>query len=368
MMAIGDRRGGDIRPGPLLSAALLVPGLLYGTAVRVRNRLYDRGLLKVRRLPCPTIAFGNLTVGGTGKTPLTSFTAAALREAGYRVGILSRGYRRSGRAALVVSDGRGLLADAAQAGDEPYLMARDNPAAAVAVGADRGAAADLLFAVAPTEVVLLDDAFQHRAVHRDVNILVVDGRDPFGNGRILPFGPLREPVDGVRRADAIVVTRGAGVPPPSLLRALERQHSDVPVFHAAIAPRGFAASSGEAAGIAALRSFSAYAFAGIARPERLEEDLGALGVRLAGVRHFPDHHPYRARDLDEIAAASRACGAEVLVTTEKDLVRLPALPPGSPPLFALSIGVTFPDAAFTGFLLDRLDVANRTAAGRGGRR
>jgi len=360
---------GDIRPGPLLTAALFIPGLLYGAAIRVRNRLYDHGLLAVRRLPCPTIAFGNLTVGGTGKTPLTSFTAAALRDAGYRVGILSRGYRRAGRAALVVSDGRRLLADAAQAGDEPYLMARDNPAAAVAVGADRGAAADLLLAAAPAEVVLLDDAFQHRAIHRDLNILVVDGRDPFGNGRILPFGPLREPITGVRRADAVVVTRGGGVPPPSLLRALEQHHSDVAVFHAAIAPRGFADPSGEAAGLAALRGFSAYAFAGIARPERLEEDLGALGVRLAGARRFPDHHPYRARDLEEIAAAARACGAEVLVTTEKDLVRLPGLPPASPPLFALSIGVTFPDAGFTGFLLDRLGAAGRPApAGAGGGR
>jgi tetraacyldisaccharide 4'-kinase len=359
---------GDIRPGPLATAALLVPGLLYGAALRVRNRLYDRGLLTVRRLPCPTIAFGNLTVGGTGKTPLTAFTAAALRDAGYRIGILSRGYRRAGRAALVVSDGRRLLADAAQAGDEPYLMARDNPAAAVAVGADRGAAADLLFAVAPVEVALLDDAFQHRAIHRDLNILVVDGRDPFGNGRILPFGPLREPIAGVRRADAVVVTRGGGVAPPSLLRALERHHSEVAIFHAAIAPRGFAAPSGEVAGIAALRGLSAYAFAGIARPERFEEDLRALGVRLAGVRRFPDHHPYRARDLEEIAAAARACGAEVLVTTEKDLVRLPALPAASPPLFALSIGVTFPDTAFTGFLLDRLAAAGRPAAGAGGGR
>jgi len=357
------------RPGPLASAALFVPGILYGAAVRARNRAYDLGLFRARRLPRPVIAFGNLTMGGTGKTPLTSFAAATLRDAGYRVGILSRGYRREGRSALLVSDGRRILVNAARAGDEPYLLARDNPAVAVAVGADRLAAAGLLLAAAPCEVVLLDDAYQHRAVLRDVNVLLVDGREPFGNGRILPFGPLREPVDGVRRADAVVLTRGAGAAPPLLLRILERHHPSVPVFHASVAPRGFVGPTGEAAGDAALRGFAAYAFSGIARPERFEEDLRAAGVRLAGTRRFADHHPYGARDLEEIAAAARAAGAEVLVTTEKDLVRLPAPPPASPPLFALSIAVSFPDAGFTGFLLDRLGaLAPGAPAGAGGRR
>jgi tetraacyldisaccharide 4'-kinase len=350
-----------------LSFALLVPGLLYAGAIRARNRAYDRGLLRVRRLPCPVVAFGNLTVGGTGKTPLTSFAAATLRDAGYRVGILSRGYGRDGRGALMVSDGRRLLAEAGRAGDEPFLLARDNPSVAVAVGADRGAAAALLLAAAPCEVVLLDDAYQHRAMHRDLNLLVVDGREPFGNGRILPFGPLREPVDGVRRADAVVITRGAGVAPPPLLRALERHHPTVPVFHAAIAPRGFTGPAGEPAGESALRGFSAFAFAGIARPERFEHDLRSLGVRLVGTRRFPDHHPYGTRDLEEIGAAARTAGAEVLVTTEKDLVRLPATPPAAPPLFALSIAVTFPDAGFTGFLLDRLGAIARPAPAGAGR-
>jgi tetraacyldisaccharide 4'-kinase len=356
-------------PGPLAATALFVPGVLYGAAVRLRNRAYDLGLLKARRLPCPVIAFGNLTAGGTGKTPLTSFAAATLRDAGYRVGILSRGYRREGRAPLLVSDGRSLLTDAAHAGDEPYLLARDNPAVAVAVGADRLAAAGLLLAAAPCEVVLLDDAYQHRALSRDVNVLLVDGREPFGNGRILPFGPLREPVDGVRRADAVVVTRGGGAAPPQLLMTLERHHPNVPVFHAALAPRGFVGPAGESAGDRALSGFAAFAFSGIARPDRFEDDLRSLGVRLAGTRRFADHHPYNPRDLEEIAAAARAAGAEVLVTTEKDLVRLPAPPPASPSLFALAIAVTFPDDAFTGFLLDRLGGPAPTApVGAGGRR
>jgi len=343
-------------PGPLTAALLAPPGLLYGGLVRLRNRLYDRGLLRAHRLPCPVVAFGNLTVGGTGKTPLTSFAAAALTEAGYRVGIVSRGYRRAGGGApLLVADGRQMLADAAHAGDEPWLLARDHPSVAVAVGADRAAAARLLLAAAPCEVLLLDDAFQHRGVARDLDLLLVPAREPFGNGRILPFGPLREPLSGVARADAIVVTRGDGRCPAPLRAILERHNPQAPVFHATLRPSRFVSARGEPVDLGALAGFSAFAFSGIARPEGFESDLAAAGVRVAGARRYPDHHRYRGDELAAIAAAARGAGAEVLVTTEKDLVRIPAMPEGAPPLFALSLAVSFGgDGDLVGFLLDRL--------------
>jgi tetraacyldisaccharide 4'-kinase len=346
----------QVDPGPLARALLAPPGLVYGGLVRLRNGLYDRGLLRAQRVPCPVVALGNLTVGGTGKTPLTSFVAAALADAGYRVGIVSRGYGRAGgRAPLLVSDGRQVLADAARAGDEPWLMARDNPAAAVAVGADRVAAARLLLAAVPREVLLLDDAFQHRRLHRDLDLLLVPAHEPFGNGRILPFGPLREPLSGVARADAIVVTRGDGRCPSPLQAILERHNPHVPVFHASLTPARFVPARGEPVDPPALKGFAAFAFSGIARPERFEADLAAAGVRVAGARRFADHHPYRAGDLDSIAAAARACGAEVLVTTEKDMVRIPAMPPVAPPLYALALSVSFAgDGDLVGFILDRL--------------
>jgi tetraacyldisaccharide 4'-kinase len=348
---------GEIAPGPALQALLFLPGAAYAGLVRLRNRLYDAGLLPVLRLPCPAVALGNLTVGGTGKTPMTSFLAAALREAGFRVGVLSRGYGRAeGREPCLVSDGRRLLADAATAGDEPYLIARDNPAAAVAVGADRAAAAALLLASHP-EVFLLDDAFQHRRIARDVNLLLVDGRDPFGNGRMLPRGPLREPLPGVARADAVVVTRGGGRCPDLLRPVLERYNPQAPVFHASIVPRRFVRPDGEPVDLPGLKGFSAYAFSGIARPRGFEEDLGAVGLRIAGARRFPDHHRYRRQDLAEVAAAARSSGAEVLVTTEKDLVRMTALPEGGLPLVALALGVSFSGADLAAWLLDRLRAA-----------
>jgi len=346
------------RPGQLaaiLRAALFAMSKMFQVIIKTRRFLYNVRILRDTTLGVQVIAIGNLTVGGTGKTPLTSFVAAALTEAGYRVGIVSRGYRRAGGGApLLVSDGRRLLADAAQSGDEPWLMARDNPAAAVAVGADRVAAARLLLARAPREILLLDDAFQHRRLHRDLDLLLVAAHEPFGNGRILPFGPLREPLSSLARADAIVVTRGDGLCPSPLQAILERHDPRPPLFHASLQPGRFVTARGEPVDRMALKGFAAFAFSGIARPDRFEADLVATGVRLAGARRFADHHPYHADDLASIAAAARACGAEVLVTTEKDMVRIAAMPE-APPLYALALAVSFAaDGDLVGFILDRL--------------
>ncbi len=331
-----------VAPGPVPSTLLFVPGMIYGVAVRLRNRLYDHRLLPIRPLPCPAISVGNLTVGGTGKTPLTSHVTAVLLESGYRAGVISRGYRRlGGEAPLLVSDGKSLLADAARAGDEPYLIARDNPSAGVAVGADRLAAARLLAAFRP-EALVLDDAFQHRRVGRDLDLLVIDAADPWGNGRMLPFGPLREPMAAISRAGAVVITRGNGHCPPAIRHVLDRHNPRVPLFHARIAARRFVGIDGAAIDLVALKGFSAYVFSGIARPDRFEAELASLGVRLCGTRRFPDHHPFREADLSGLAEEARRAGAEVLVTTEKDLVRLKASIEGAPPLFAMALGVDFP--------------------------
>jgi tetraacyldisaccharide 4'-kinase len=335
---------------------LVAPALAFRAAVGLRNALYDSGRLRTHRLPCVVISIGNLTVGGTGKTPLTSYVAALLRDSGYRSGVLSRGYRRrGGRAPLLVSNGRTLLADAQSAGDEPYLIARDNPAVPVAVGADRVAAARLLLRAFSPEVLVLDDAFQHRKLARDLDLLLVDGRDPWGNGRMLPLGPLRESVASIARADVCVLTRSDGRIPDALASALARYNPGTAVIHCRLEPRGFVKTDGESIGPASLKGFSVYAFSGIARPERFEDDLRGLGVRIAGARRFPDHYRYRRRDLEAIVLEARRCSAEALATTEKDLVRIVEAPEGSPPLYALAIRVTFPSGpGLQEWLLDRL--------------
>lgn len=346
-------------PRGAASIALAGPECLYRTAVRLRNVLYDCRLRPARRLPCAVVSLGNLTVGGSGKTPLTSFIAGLLREAGYRVGVVSRGYgRRGGRAPLLVSDGRSILVEPEAAGDEPSLIARDNPAVPVAVGSDRFAAARLLLQASPCEVLVLDDAFQHRRLARDVNLLLVDGRDPWGNGKMLPRGPLREPPSAVLRADGVLVTRSEGRLPTALAAALDRYNPGAAVFHCTMRARAFVRGDGESIGPAALKGLTAYAFSGIARPDRFEADLRDLGIRLGGTRHFADHHRFARRDLEAIAAAARMARAEVLVTTEKDLVRILKPPADAPPLYALVQAVIFGDGdRLPAFLLDRLATA-----------
>jgi tetraacyldisaccharide 4'-kinase len=346
---------------PAAAALLAGPALAYRAAVALRNALYDAEILRPRRLPCAVISIGNLTVGGTGKTPLTGRLAMLLRDAGFRPGIASRGYRRrSGPAPILVSDGRSILADPDAAGDEPGLLARDHPAVPIAVGADRAAAGRLLLG-AGCDVVLLDDGYQHRRLARDLDLLLVDGRDPWGNGKMLPRGPLREPLSSLARADAILVTRCHGRAPDVLMEALGRHNPAAPVFLTRVRARGFTRSDAESVGPSALKGLSAYAFSGIARPERFEDDLRALGVRLAGSRRFPDHHRYSARELEEVARAGRSVTAEVLVTTEKDQMRIASLPEGAPPLYALAQEVEFAEGSgLQAFVLKRL--ATRGAA------
>ena len=343
-------------PGGVRAALLYGPEQIYRAGVRLRNALFDAGLARAVRLPCAVLSIGNLTVGGTGKTPLVAYIAALLREAGYRPGVLSRGYRRrGGRAPLLVSNGRALCADPDEAGDEPFLIARDNPAVPVAVGADRVRAGRVLLRATSCEVFVLDDAFQHRRIARDLDLLLVDGRDPWGNGRMLPLGPLREPVSSACRADALIVTRSEGRLPEAVVRILERHNPGVAVFHTRMEPRGFVRSDGESIAPTSLRGLRAYVFCGIARPERFEEDLGRLGVRLAGTRRFPDHHHFGSRDLESLAREARALAAEILVTTEKDLVRIGQPPHGAPALYALAQSVALPEGSgLPAFILDRL--------------
>jgi tetraacyldisaccharide 4'-kinase len=346
----------DSRPSLSASALLYAPGIAYRAVVGMRNALYDAGYLKARHLGCPVVSIGNLTVGGTGKTPVTSYLAGVLSESGYRVAVLSRGYRRrGGKRPLLVADGRALLADADESGDEPYLIARLNPAVAVAVGADRVRASRLVRAAASPEVILLDDAFQHRPVHRDIDLLLVDGRDPWGNGKLLPLGPLREPQSAVARADALIVTRSRGECPEELKAVLGRYNPRAAVFHLRIQPDGYVRADGEELGPAALRGFSVFAFSGIARPQRFEEDLRSLGVGLAGVRRFPDHHRYRLRDLATVLREARERGAQALVTTEKDMARLAGIAREEIPCYALRLRIDPPGgSALSAFCLERL--------------
>jgi tetraacyldisaccharide 4'-kinase len=323
-------------------------GAVYGGAMALRADLYRRGVLARRRLPCKVVSVGNLTLGGTGKTPLTMELARRIQAMGWRVAVVSRGYRGSaeGRGA-VVSDGRRPLLSAAEAGDEPYLIARRLDGVPVVVGKDRWAAGMTAVARFSSQVVILDDGFQHLRLARDLDLLLVDARAPVGNGLVFPGGRLREPPGAARRCDAVVrVSRGEkGGDAASIPNDLARR----PHFNLALNAFPVEVQFGEAearpgaSAAAYLAGRRCVVLAGIADNTRFFEDVGRLGGAVVATFGFRDHHPYRRSDLHPVLAAARQAGAGCLVTTAKDAVRLEALGPLDLPLVVIDLAPVWDD-------------------------
>lgn len=308
------------RPERWSQKALLAPLSLaswgYGAGVRLRGALYDAGLLHGERVEgLRVISVGNLNVGGTGKTPAVQYLAELLLREGKRVGILTRGYGRSSKEPLTFT-GTDRLPSVEEAGDEPLLLARRCPGARLLVGADRRHLARRARDEFKLEVALLDDGFQHRKLARDEDVVVVDEAVGFGNGRMLPRGPLREPLSSLSRATLFWV-RAASTPGPTLppLRA--------PQVRTRYRPTAWVDPSGALHPPEALSTQPVLALAGLARPGGFLRTLGELGTDVRGTAFFPDHHRFSERELQDVATRAANLGARV-VTTEKDLVRLPA--------------------------------------------
>ena len=302
---------------PLLTPLLALPAALYGAVMRLRNRRFDRPGV-ARKAALPVISVGNLTVGGTGKTPTVAWLARRLLAEGRRPAVVSRGYGgRAGRGPLTVAAGDGPQVAPELCGDEPWWLARQVSGLRVVVGSDRiaGAAAARRL---DADVVLLDDGFQHRRLARDLDIVLLDAAVPFGNGRLLPAGPLRESPTALGRADLLLATRvepGADV--AGLAALATRYAPGVPLLLARHRPLAFVDLDGTAVTLPPRVA----AFCGIARPESFRRSLVEAGVELARFFAFPDHHAYSASQLDTLVGAAREAGVP-LVTTEKDLARI----------------------------------------------
>ncbi|MFI5352071.1 MAG: tetraacyldisaccharide 4'-kinase [Candidatus Binatales bacterium] len=317
---------------------------LYACALAMRSG----GWRLMRKRPAlPTISVGNLIVGGSGKTPFTLFLAQKLAERGVSVGIVSRGYRgrRKGRAALV-SDGAGLLLTPEQAGDEPVMMARqfDGP---IAVARRRIHGVELLQRSAKLDAVVLDDAFQHIRLKRDFDLLLVNTERGLGNGWLLPAGPMRERIGAARRADAIVLIgrdRAADSLTPAQRARLDRlKRPDL--FHATIRPRCLVhAEMGRWRETPlAIVGRRVLAVSGLAEAGGFYEMLREHDAELVGVLEYPDHHKYTAADWQAISDAAR--DAEMVITTEKDLVKLERFPFLRDSLYALRLEVAMDEKA-----------------------
>ena len=331
------RRALDPREhGPLLActrAALGAASVPYALAVAARNRVYDAGRKAIHRAPVPVISIGNITAGGTGKTPMAAALARLLVERGRRPAILSRGYGHDPQSGM---------------DDENRMLARLAPGAAVIVNPDRAAGAARAVAAAGADVLILDDGFQHRRLARDLDLVLIDALDPFGGGHLLPRGLLREPLKGLARADLTVITRSDLVPAERIeeIRARLAQHSNAPVALAEHRPaallRVCGAGREESMPLSALSEGRWGAVCGIGNPEGFKGTLERLGARVDLVRAYPDHHRYREGEMASLLAEAAARGLQGVLTTEKDADKIAAaLPPHGPqtPVLALSVRI-----------------------------
>jgi tetraacyldisaccharide 4'-kinase len=303
-------------------AAPLSP--LYGAVVRARNRSFDAHPERAIHVEVPVVSVGNISTGGTGKTPLTLFLAEGLESAGWRNAVLSRGYggRRDVDPMSVEAD-----SDPRQTGDEPLLLARRLGPHRVVVGRKRHSAAlRALTQRLDLRCLLLDDGFQHRALHRDLDLLVLDGVQRWGNGRMLPLGNLREPVESLARAHALVVTRAARVPARSEIEAWWALHgSGGPIFWVDFVLGGlYRWDTGEPTPLPLAGQGPAFAWCGLGHPEAFYADLLIAGQPWAGTHSFPDHRGPSPVDLRRLQVLARAAGAGWMVCTEKDAVKLGA--------------------------------------------
>lgn len=311
---------------------------MLGSVARVRRALYGAGIFRSGSLPRPVVSVGNLTAGGSGKTPHVQFLAGFLSGKGLRIAILSRGYGRKTSGVVWASGGQEdgpSLSATDRVGDEPALLSLSLPGVPVLVGESRFAAGTECLRARDVDAFLLDDGFQHLGLRRDADLLLVDAVRGLGNGRTLPFGPLREPPEHARFADALIVTRCETVEHGARMAGSLPFPSTKPVAFTRLVPRGLVDRHGaETALPGEPREIAA--FSGIAQNDQFEHSLRASGYLVRRFFGFPDHHRYRPADLERIRAASEGLP---VVTTEKDLVRLPCETPF--PVAALRVGVEF---------------------------
>lgn len=298
-------------------ALLLFPlSLLYGGVMELRNAFYHLGIFKSRRVACPVISVGNITVGGTGKTPAVQMLVNELLKRGKRPVIISRGYGRKSKGTVVVSDGKTVFASAAEAGDEPLMLAHNCPGTAVIVDADRVRAAELAIERFQPDVIVLDDGFQHRKIARDVDIVAVRRTQPFGNGFCLPAGPLREPLHHLFRAHLVLVTGDDDAPLPNL----EKYQLSIVTAHYemidCVSVSGAVLSPDELVGRRAL------VFCGLGNPHNFLKTVKNIGVNISCFKTFKDHHIFDERDIAAIKRAADDEQVELILTTEKDWVKL----------------------------------------------
>jgi tetraacyldisaccharide 4'-kinase len=330
---------------------------LYLAIIQLRLFLYAKGVFRHHTLGCQVISIGNLTVGGTGKTPVVEIFARELQKEGRRVAILSRGYKKenpplyrriiatlNGRKThnypRVVSDGKSLLLNSAMSGDEPYMLASNLPDVCVLVDKNRVRSGRYAISRLGCDTLILDDGFQYLALRHRVEIVLVDRTNPFGNGYLLPRGLLREPVTNIKRANYIFITKCEPTGAPEIKAKLKKMNPNAEIIECCHSPRYLKnVYSSEKLELAWLQNRKIVALSGIAAPAGFENELSARGAKIVEKIRFEDHHRYTQQEIIEIINKSKTLGAEAIITTEKDAVRFPLLERCDVPIYFLRVDI-----------------------------
>jgi tetraacyldisaccharide 4'-kinase len=304
----------------LLFAVLKFVSLFYSLIVKVRVWFYQKNIFETRRLPVPVISVGNLTLGGTGKTPMAIWVAQKLLKNGFQPAILSRGYQAKTRKSIeIVSDRNGILVGPELSGDEPAMMARRLRGVPVIVGKDRYEAGMLAVEKLEVDSLILDDGYQRLDVKRDLNILLIDHSHGFENDTIFPAGTLRESLKEAKRADLVCFTRviADNQDPPV------KKYANVPIIKSQTVINVLIdLELKKTKNINDLKGLRVCAFCGIAQPEKFKKLLELYGAQVVSFSSFPDHHYFKSGDIKNVEEKARSCEAEIILTTEKDSVKL----------------------------------------------
>jgi len=341
----------------LTSAFLLALSKLYQIGVQVRMFLWRQRIFRDHTLGCQVVSIGNLTVGGTGKTPVVEVFARALQQAGRRVAILSRGYKSTPRPLWqrivakipfrddkippkVVSDGQSLLLDSEQAGDEPYMLASNLKDVVVLVDKDRVKSGRYAIRRFGCDTLLLDDGFQYLSLKSRLDICLIDRNAPFGNHFLLPRGTLREPIANLWRADYVFITKSSELGAKKLRKAIRQFNTKAEIIECAHHPLYLQdVFTGERTDLKVLRGLNVAAISGIAVPESFEDGLRGLGANVIYAKRYADHHRYTQQEIINMINRSLKRGARAILTTEKDAVRFPKVDRRDIPIYFLRVEI-----------------------------
>jgi tetraacyldisaccharide 4'-kinase len=341
------------QPGPVRALLAVLYGLscIFRFVVSVRYWFYDFGVLRRFPLGCQVISIGNVTAGGTGKTPVTEKFARELTAAGRKVAILSRGYRRKEapwwkrmftqmiEPPLVVADGRHVLLDAAVGGDEPYMLASNLPGVCVLVDRNRVKAGRWAVRRYGCDTLILDDGFQYQRLKHSLEVVLVDKTNPFGNGHMLPRGVLREPAKHISRADVIFLTKSDGNA-GAVTDEIRKYNRKAEIIECRHAPRILKdVWSREELPLEWLKGKTLTTLSGIAVPQGFEDSLRKLGARVVWCERYADHHRYDSSEIIYALNKTADLGADALITTEKDAVRFPRLETTPVPCYYLRVDI-----------------------------